>query len=136
MNIQTQTYVDAYRFLADYKAVAILSLTTIGSIGRAYWKLPSIPKPPIGSPHTRSILERQMRRLVLGIGILTIATYILTIWLHSKVPPEIGHVTTPLINIEAFRSQLEWFLGCFTMLALLQAAYWFLLTRTSQKNEK
>jgi hypothetical protein len=136
MYIQTRTYVAAYRFIADYKAITVLSFSSIGSILRACWKLPSIPSAPIGSPHTPFVLERQRRRLILGIGILTIIANGATIWLHSRVPPEIGHVTTPSIDIEAFRSQLEWFLGFFTTLVVFQAVFWFLLSRISQKDQK
>jgi hypothetical protein len=128
--------VTAYRFLTDYKAVAAVSLSSILSIIRAYWRLPPIPKPSPGSPHVPSISERKKRRLIIRIAVVTIILTLVTLWLHFIIPSEIGHITTPPIDIESFRPQLDWFLSSFALLVLLQAGYWILLTRISRRDQK
>ena len=105
------------------------SLPGLTGMGRNSWPSP-------GSRHTPSISERKKRRLIIAIAVVTIVVTLATLWLHFRIPSEIGHTTTPPIDIESFRPQLIWFLSSFVMLTLLQAGYWILLARISQQDRK
>ena len=135
-HVQTRAFVTLYRLLTDYKAIQLVSFSSIVSILAGLWKLPSTPKPPIGESHTPYVRQQQRRRVVIGIGVATIFITLITIWFHYSVPSEIGHITNPPINVEEFRPELERFVDSFALMLLFQAAYWILRSRISQPGQK
>jgi len=132
VGVPSRILVALFRFLTDYEAIKVVGMSSVISIPVGFWKLPPLAKPASGSAQGPYVRARRKRGVLVGIGVITVVVTLVTLWLHSLVPAEIGHVIKPPIEVELFRAQLEKFLASFALLIMCQAAYWILWSAISR----
>lgn len=124
--VPTDVFVALYRFITDYEAMKILGLSSVIAILAGFWRLPPLVKPHPGASLAPYVSERRKQRLLMAVCVASVALTLVTLWLHSLVPSEIGHAIKPPIQAELFRPQLERFLVSLGLVIPVQTWFWLL----------